>query len=139
MSGLDGIDVEGMAEYLDDAGVVYAVVFGSYARGEAEPGSDVDVAVRFPDDWTPRERFDRRNRVDAALQTYADEFVDVSDLAELPASVARRALRDGVLLVGDDADVAADRQRVEREYEATREEREAERRAFLDDLAEGRG
>lgn len=135
----ESIDVEGMVEHLDDAGVEYAVLFGSHARDEAANDSDVDVAVRFPDDCTPRERFERRNRVDAALQSHADGFVDVSDLAELPASVARRALRDGVLLVGDEAVRASDRARIEREYEATREEREAARRAFLDDLAEGAG
>lgn len=138
MTDLEGIDVEGMAEYLDDAGVEYAVLFGSHARGDAGPGSDVDVAIRFPDECTPRERFRRRNRVDAALQSHADAFVDVSALDDLPASVARRALRDGRVIVGDEELRDADRRRIEREYEATREEREAARREFLDDLAEGR-
>lgn len=138
MTDLEDVDVEDMAEYLDDVGVEYAVLFGSHARGDAEPDSDIDVAVRFPDEYTPRERFRLRNRVDAALQAYAEEFVDVSDLDDLPASVALRALRDGRLLTGDEQLRDADRRRVEREYEATREEREAARRAFLDDLAEGR-
>lgn len=62
---------------------------------------DVDVALRFPDRLNARDRFRRRNRIDAELQTYADGFVDVSDVETLPTPVARAALHDGIRIVGD--------------------------------------
>jgi hypothetical protein len=32
---------------LEQKGVAYAGVFGSFARGEEKPGSDIDILVRF--------------------------------------------------------------------------------------------
>lgn len=32
---------------LNEYGIMYAGVFGSYARGDARPDSDVDILVRF--------------------------------------------------------------------------------------------
>jgi len=51
------------------------------------------------------ERFRRRNRIDADLQAYADQFVDVSDIESLPTHVAHAALQDGVRLVGDQEEI----------------------------------
>lgn len=136
-STIEGVDVDGMRAYLDGVAVEFAVLFGSHARGTADAASDVDVALKFPDDADDRERFDRRNRIDAELQTYAEEFVDVSDLGSLPAAVAHAALRDGILLTGEEAATERYRERVATEYESASPERERERREVIDRLAGG--
>lgn len=136
-TGEDGLELEAMSAYLSETDVVYAVLFGSRVHDEAEQASDVDLAVQFPPEFDDRQRFDRRNRIDAAIQSYADAFVDVSDVDRLPPAVARRALRDGRRLVGDEAAVASDLDRIERDVASTASDRERERREFLDRLAEG--
>ncbi|PSP57828.1 DNA polymerase III subunit beta [Halobacteriales archaeon QH_7_66_36] len=113
-----------MEAYLSGTEVVFAVLFGSRATGDATDTSDVDIALRFPDRLDAYERFRRRNQIDAELQTYADGFVDVSDIVTLPTLVARAALHDGVRLVGDETEVVAYQERVDREYASTTAERE---------------
>ena len=134
---VEGVDVAAMRRYLAETDVCFAVLFGSRVRGDAHESSDVDVALRFPDDLSSTERFRRRNRIDAELQSHADAFVDVSDIEALPLPIARAALRDGIRLVGDDREVDAYRDRVEAEYEETATERERDRREFVDRLAKG--
>jgi predicted nucleotidyltransferase len=134
---VNGVDVDGMVDYLARTDVVFAVLFGSHARGSAEASSDVDVALAFPDEMDAAERFHRRNRIDADLQAYADNFVDVSDVDSLPVGVVRAALRDRVLLVGDAERVESHQKQVDAEYESTERERERERQEFIDRLARG--
>lgn len=134
---LDGVALEDLRTYLQGTDVVFAVVFGSRACGTERADSDVDVALRFPPAFDAETRFRRRNRIDADLQEYAEGFVDVSDVEALPIPVARAALRDGVLVVGDQRTVDTYRERIEREYQATEPERERERREFVDRLASG--
>jgi len=136
-STIDGVDVAAIRRYLGETDVRFAVLFGSRVRGETHEASDVDVALRFPGDLSPKERFRRRNRIDADLQSYADDFVDVSDIEHLPLPIARAALRDGVRLVGDERDVDAYRERIDAEYERTVADRERDRREFIDRLAKG--
>ncbi|APW98866.1 DNA polymerase III subunit beta [Halobiforma lacisalsi AJ5] len=135
---IDGrVDLEGFRSVFADAAVQYAVLFGSYATGAETDASDLDVCVRFPDELSRRERFRRRNRIDSALQSYADPFVDVSDLEALPETVALNALRDGQLLYGDFETKAADERRLERQVDASSDERDRRRREFIDRLAKG--
>lgn len=136
-SSLEGVDLAGMRSYLSETPVEFAVLFGSYARGTAGESSDVDVALAFPDTLDARERFRVRNRVDAELQGYADAFVDVSDVESLPTPVAYTALRDGQVIVGGEDKVESFRERVTKVYEASADERQRERREFVDRLARG--
>ncbi|MDG5778919.1 nucleotidyltransferase domain-containing protein [Haloarculaceae archaeon H-GB2-1] len=136
-SDIDGVDIEGMQAYLSTTDVTFAVLFGSHARGTASRSSDVDIAVRFPETMDEYDRFHARNQIDAELQSYTTGFVDVSDVDELPTPVAYAALRDGLSLVGDEAAIDAYRAAVRRAYEETRDDRERERREFLDRLARG--
>ncbi|WP_256546834.1 type VII toxin-antitoxin system MntA family adenylyltransferase antitoxin [Halobellus inordinatus] len=136
-SAVETIDLEEIRDYLAQTEVIFAVLFGSHARGTADESSDVDIALRFPDDLSESERFRRRNRIDADLQAYADGFVDVSDIESLPTHVAHAALRDGIRLVGDQKDVDTYKQDVEAEYDASASERDQERREFIDRLARG--
>lgn len=134
---IEGVDIEGLRDYLAQTDVVFAVLFGSHAQGTADEASDVDIALRFPDNLDDHERFRRRNRIDADLQEYAAGFVDVSDIETLPNPVADAALRDGVLLVGDEGEAEAYQKQVTAEYETAASERERERREFIDRLARG--
>jgi len=134
---VEGVDVDGMRRYLDETSVIFAVLFGSRAKGTADDASDVDVALGFPDEMDSRDRFRARNRIDATLQEYADGFVDVSDIESLPTHVAHATLRDGVLITGDERLVETHREELARELEATASERERERREFIDRLARG--
>ncbi|CCQ33006.1 Nucleotidyltransferase protein [Halorhabdus tiamatea SARL4B] len=133
----DSVDIEGLRRYLAGTDVAFAVLFGSYATGTSHDSSDVDVAVQFPAAMTPKERFHRRNRIDAELQAYAEQFIDVSDIEDLPLPVVRRALRDGIRLVGDQQAIDAYCERIEAEYETSAAARKRERQEFIDRLAKG--
>jgi len=134
---IEGVDVDRLRDYLDRTDVVFAVLFGSHARGSADETSDVDITLRFPETLDDHERFRRRNRIDADLQEYAAGFVDVSDIESLPNPVAYAALRDGTLLAGSEDAAEAYQKRVKAEYETAASEREQERREFIDRLARG--
>lgn len=134
---IEGVDIDRLRDYLAQTDIVFAVLFGSHARGTADETSDIDIALRFPDDMDDHDRFRRRNRIDADLQAYADGFVDVSDIETLPTLVAYAALRDGVLLAGNEHAAEAYQEQVKTEYETTANEREQERQEFLDRLARG--
>lgn len=135
MSG--DVDLDAMAAFLEGTDAVYAVCFGSVARGEAHAGSDVDVAIRFPDEMDERERFRQRNRIDAELQAYANATVDVSDMETLPPAVALRAVCEGVLIAGDESRLDADRVRLDSATSEASEDRLREQRSFIDRLARG--
>jgi len=132
-----GVDIESMEGYFTGTDVEFAVLFGSHARGTADDSSDVDVAVRFPEHLNERDRFHLRNRIDADLQEYAESFVDVSDIESLPTPVAYAALRDGILLVGNEGIFNTYKNSVESRYKATADERERDRQEFIDRLARG--
>ncbi|WP_435195807.1 type VII toxin-antitoxin system MntA family adenylyltransferase antitoxin [Natronomonas sp. EA1] len=136
-SAVETLDIAAIRAYLAQTEVEFAILFGSHARGTADESSDVDIALRFPEEMSEAERFHRRNRIDAELQESADGFVDVSDIESLPTHVAYVALRDGVRLIGDEGVVDAYRQRITAAYEANETEREQERREFIDRLARG--
>lgn len=131
------VDLEGLQAKLDDTDVRYAVVFGSVASGTASPASDLDLCIQFAEPCSRRERFRQRNRLDAAVQSETDRFVDVSDLDALPDTVALNALRDGVVVYGDAATKAADERRLARRVADSSGRRERRRRDFIDRLAEG--
>jgi len=130
------IDLEAIRPILAENDVQYAVVFGSVARGGETP-TDVDLCLRFPDDWSRRKRFDQRNHIDSILQRYATQFVDVSEREALPDAVALNALRDGIVVYGDETLKKQDEQHLQRRVTSSKDETIRERREFVDRLAEG--
>lgn len=78
------------------------VVFGSVARGDAYPGSDIDLAVFAPSTW------ERRVELEDVVRTSLGNQCDVVHLtdADLARPAAEREpviaeiLRDGVVLLG---------------------------------------
>jgi len=88
--------LEGMA-VLDE--VVLGYLFGSHARGQAGPLSDIDIAVLLADTVTEASAFEQRltlmDEISHRLRTNA---VDVVVLNHAPLALAYRVLRDGVLI-----------------------------------------
>lgn len=67
----------------EEHGVVLAYLYGSQARGDAGPLSDVDIAVLFPRGIASRERFDRVLRLMSDLASVLKrDDVNVLDLDE---------------------------------------------------------
>jgi predicted nucleotidyltransferase len=79
-------------------GLVCAYLFGSQARGNAGPRSDIDVAVLFKED--PARTLDGLH-LDLAddLSAAAGRPVDLVVLNRAPVDLVHRVLRDGVLLL----------------------------------------
>lgn len=86
----------------EDLGLVCAYLFGSVARGDDGPGSDVDVAALFRED-PPRTlawlHLDLADRLTGAL---GGRRVDLVVLNRAPVDLVHRVLRDGVLLLERD-------------------------------------
>ena len=96
--------VTGLAESVcSDATVTFAVVFGSWIRGESHGGSDLDIAIKFSETLTPQERFERRCFLSGELQSEGRPFVDVSDIETLPLAVAHDAVSGEFLCGAEEA------------------------------------
>lgn len=83
------------------ATVVCAYLFGSHARDEARPGSDVDVAVLFrqtPPATLEGLGFDLKGELERAL----GQTVDLIVLNRASLDLVHRVLRDGVLVAEHD-------------------------------------
>ncbi len=76
-------------------GLLAAVVFGSFARGEATPWSDVDVGVLCEGSLD----FDERLALLADLGATLERDVDVVDLRNAPLPLRGRAVADAAPLV----------------------------------------
>lgn len=78
--------------------VVAAWLFGSRARGEEKPGSDVDVGVLF--DRPPEPRLgNEAHRLEARLEAELGLPVQLVTLNNAPPDLVHRVLRDGLLLL----------------------------------------
>lgn len=95
--------------------VVYAVLFGSGARGALRPASDVDVAIELCR-GAPRDPA-TLGRLTARLESAAEREVDLVLSDEAPAPLAYSIFRDGRTLVeSDHAALVARKARVILEY-----------------------
>jgi predicted nucleotidyltransferase len=83
------------------AGLVCAYLFGSHARGDAKPESDVDVAVLFEQD-PPRTLAGLHLDLADDLTTAVGRSVDLIVLNRAPADLIHRVFRDGRLLLDSD-------------------------------------
>ncbi len=83
------------------AEVVCAYLFGSQARGEAGPDSDLDIAVLL-DTAPPATLVGLRDDLARALEETVRRPVDLIVLNHAEADLIHRVLRDGVLLIDRD-------------------------------------
>ncbi|MFH1609632.1 MAG: nucleotidyltransferase domain-containing protein [Candidatus Bipolaricaulota bacterium] len=97
MTGLD--ELLGVAR--EDPHVLAVILYGSQARGEAGPGSDVDVCLvlklGFPKEELPAKTF-----------AYLGFDLDVRVFQALPLAVRRRVLQEGRVLYARDEDALYD-------------------------------
>ena len=77
-----------LASRLRAAGVTYATVFGSVARGQARPDSDIDVAVSFGKPMSS----DLRMAVLGIIADVSGRSVDLIDLESAEGLIRERAL-----------------------------------------------
>ena len=84
-----------------DPTVEFAVAFGSQIEGEPNRSSDLDLAVKFVDDLTDRQRFEKRCFLSGDLQREDAPFIDLSDIETLPLDVAHDAV-NGRFVCGDE-------------------------------------
>ncbi len=83
------------------SGIVCAYLFGSQARGEAKPGSDVDLAVLYRDE--PQPSLDGLGfDLVAAVEEATGRPVDIVVLNRASPDLVHRILRDGVLVLETD-------------------------------------
>jgi predicted nucleotidyltransferase len=78
--------------------VVAAYLFGSVARGEAGPASDVDVAVLLSPEPSPVYA-SLELRLEGDLERALARSVEVVVLNLAPIDLVHRVLRDGILLL----------------------------------------
>lgn len=77
-----------------------AYLFGSQARGDSRPGSDVDVAVYVEDDALRKPGYGYEAELGADLQAALGRSdIDVVVLNRAPPLLYYRVLRDGVRLI----------------------------------------
>jgi predicted nucleotidyltransferase len=95
----------GLDEVFERFGVVLAYLYGSQARGDAGPLSDVDVAVLFGPDVPESERFNQVLHLIGELgSVFHRDDVYVVDLAEASPLLRHRVYYNGRLLYcADDA------------------------------------
>ena len=94
------VDLDALRAYFEQQDdVLFALLFGSQARGTAGPLSDVDIAVMLPDDMGPMPKFRRQLSLmtDLSRLLRTDE-VDVAVLNDVPITLGYRVFRDGMLL-----------------------------------------
>ncbi len=75
-------------------GVTHAALFGSRARGESRPGSDIDILVEIEPSF-PMDVFQYIGVVHT-IEDLFDERVDVSNRAAMKAHVRPQAERDAI-------------------------------------------
>jgi hypothetical protein len=88
-----------LAPIFEGRKVAFAYLFGSQAKGEAGPLSDIDVAIYFDEAVAPEQRFDRRLEVLGELTDwFRTDDIDLVVLNEAPPLLAHRILKEGLLL-----------------------------------------
>lgn len=122
--------------------VVAAIVFGSAARGEARPDSDIDVGVLLTRD-AARQGVNRSQLIADIMGLLGQNNVDVVILNEASPLLLHRVIRDGHVVHTADSEALAEFTiRAIQLYEDTKPLRELERqhlRRRVEAIAAARG
>ena len=79
-----------------------AYLFGSVARGESGPLSDIDVGILFSGSTPAARRLELAAAVGEHMERLTKSTVDVVILNDAPPAVRHRIVRDGLLLFAVD-------------------------------------
>ncbi|MFB6188487.1 MAG: nucleotidyltransferase domain-containing protein [Halapricum sp.] len=118
-----------------DPAVEFVVAFGSQITGSPTRRSDLDLAVKFADDLSDRERFEKRCFLSGDLQRDDGPFVDVSDIEALPIEVAHDAV-GGRFVCGDREAFERFKATVQTRFSDQRETLRRHQREVIDRIAE---
>lgn len=118
-----------------DSAVAFVVAFGSQITGSPTRGSDLDLAIKFVDELSNRERFEKRCFLSGNLQQDDAPFVDVSDIETLSLDVTHDAI-NGQFVCGDRDAFEQFKTAVEAQFEDEHEELRRHQRAVIDRIAE---
>lgn len=102
-----GVPTERLRATLHEYPVEVAVLFGSQAKGQSHPGSDIDIAVAFEelepgDEGYNQTFFGLSVALSEALET---DDIDLVDTHTLSPSLRRSVLNTGTVLVGSESAV----------------------------------
>lgn len=118
-----------------ESDIVFAVVFGSQVSGNPTQSSDIDLAVKFTDELSKQERFEKRCFLSGDLQHENRPFIDISDIESLPLEVTYDAV-NGEFLCGDKQTFEEFKADIEEEFAVQRETLRRQQRAVIERIAE---
>lgn len=96
-----GLHIAGLLETRSE--ILEAYLFGSHARGGAQPHSDIDVAVYIDEAHRDRSAFGLRAELSTLLmEGLRDNGVDLLILNDAPPVLYYHVLRDGVRVLSRD-------------------------------------
>jgi len=76
--------------------ILFAYIFGSYARGEARENSDIDVAIYVKK--VPKDIFKYENKIASKIEKEIKKQVEVRILNKLPFLLQSRITKEGKLI-----------------------------------------
>jgi len=118
-----------------DSGIDFVVAFGSQITGGETHASDLDLAVKFADELSGSDRFEKRCFLSGALQREDAPFIDISDIESLPLDVTHDAV-NGVLVCDDAHAFEQFKTETEATFAEQRDTLRSEQRGVIDRIAE---
>ena len=92
-----------LAKILKKQKVVFAYLFGSQAKDEAGPLSDIDLAVYLDEKVPRREYFDiKLELIGEFMDLFKSNDIDVVILNEAPPLLSHRILKEGKVIYSQD-------------------------------------
>lgn len=117
-----------------DPDIEFVVAFGSQVAGEATNASDLDIAVKFAEDLSNRERFEKQCFLSGDLQREDAPFMDLSDIEALSLDVAHDAV-NGSLVCGDEDAFEQFKTDIEAAFVEQQDDLRREQRSTIDRIA----
>ena len=118
-----------------DSDIEFVVAFGSQVTDDSRSSSDLDLAVKFADDLSSHERFQKRCFLSGNLQQADAPFIDLSDVEDLPLNVAHDAV-NGEFLCGNEQAFHQFKTEIEASFEKQRDEIRRHQQDVIDRIAE---
>ena len=91
-----------LRELFKTAGVRFAYLFGSRARGQERPDSDVDIAVWYPPELDCMQRFQRNCQLQEQIEEVLGKPLDLMILNDARPPLQNEAVLRGQPLYPDD-------------------------------------